>query len=855
MIPLLTLLACQEDASTSAPPLPAAEAGDPVAFARQYGPDDTLLAPDELILPSSSRPQAAPDRVELHGPWKVVRTIDGVTHWETPVPIRPRALFFSSPGPGMKVRSTNRKTPLSYDRSQNSKKVGSWRYDADRLIVRTDDGEPQPGVLTFEYPKGTTRERSLNLDTWRQDNPEATDAEFVHRSLQVGTDARTGLLLPAPATASWQKFFPANATLQLDAMVLPPEITEPGLASDGATLVVEVDFGGETREVARLDLEVGTYTPLRADVSFVPADQPATVRFRTEGGDDTLLDYVFVAEPTLYTPKVDPQTVVLVFLDTLRADHLGSYGYDRDTTPKLDAWAQDATIFENARSVAPWTLPSTRTTLSGRQPEYWPREFGPNLPEALAAAGWATGAYVGNIYLSSNFDMSRGWSEYGCENWPLIDKQVDKAQAFIDRHPDRDKLVLLHTMDMHLPYTEPGRYRGMWAEDPPAGLHASSERRAILSAYKKDREAVKDWVVGRYDQNLRYTDDVLTPFLESLPDNATVVIFADHGEEFWDHDDFEHGHTLYEELLHVPLIIKSPSMPAGRVAQPVSLMDVTPTVLDIAELKRGATTGWSLVPAANGDPKALDDLTARPHSVGRPLYGDERWGVIAQDLKWTTYRGTEEVYDLRADPDETDDRVDELPVKPLRKAFAQGLNQEAPVAWRVDIGKAQKGPSEPEFWTFSAPGGFREAWLGQDPLKSSNMVLELKDNGDVAVAFLKGKTSAREIYLVPADPQVVAGFQILSPDGELLLDEDAKLGKGTGAVANTRLDGRSVKVGLAVAPVPKDGMQLAGVDAEAQEGLEAMGYIQREEDEEAPADPDPNAPTPDAPTPDPPAPE
>ncbi|MCP4806867.1 MAG: sulfatase-like hydrolase/transferase [Proteobacteria bacterium] len=795
-----------------------------MAFAR-------LDAPYELSLPDSSRPAAAPARVDLAGPWKVVRTVDGVTHWETPVPIRPRALFFSSPGPGMSVKRDS--TKLRYDRSSNSSKPNSWRYDADRLILRTDDGEPQPGTFTFGYPRATERERGLNLDTWTEDNPDAEQTDFIQRTLQVGTDARTGLLLPAPASAGWDVFFPPNATLQLDAMVIPPEIAEAGLLSDGAVVIVEVTHADKTVEIARHTLKVGEWTRIRADASHVPADTPARVTFRTEGGEDDQLDYVFLAEPTLYTPTTEPETIVMVFLDTLRADHLGAYGYERDVSPKLDAWAQGAMVFENARSVAPWTLPSTRTTLTGRQPEYWPREFGPNIAETLAAEGWATGAYVGNIYLSSNFDMSRGWSEYGCENWPLVDAQVEKAEAFLDRHPDRDRLVLLHTMDMHLPYTEPGRYRGTWAEDPPAGLNAGSERRAILSAYKKDPEAVTDWVIGRYDQNIQYTDDVLTPFLESLPDNATVLIFADHGEEFWDHNDFEHGHSLYDELLHVPLIIKSPGIPAGRLAEPVSLIDVTPTLLDIAGVKKDASvTGLSLVPAANGEEQARTDLASRPHSAGRPLYGDERWGVIAQDLKWTTHRGKEAVYDLKTDPGETVDLATKLPLQPLRDAFGEGLKQKAPLAWRVDVSKLSKSPKEPQTLNFAVPGGFSEAWLGQDPLKSAKMGIVKLDDGTVDVLFMPGKTGTREIYLVPSDPMASAGLTITGGEETFSVPEDATPKTGISGVANTRVANKNIKIGLAVAPVPEDGMQLAGVDSEVQAALDAMGYTEREEEEE-----------------------
>ena len=426
MLISLLLAGCTGSTETAPPgatPLPSSQAGVAVPFARM----DTV---SELDLAPNTRPQGVevPVEIPVSGPWKSLRTNDGVTAWEGKLPIRSRSLFFSKPSPGMAVKTPEGKT-AKHDYKLSSTQDDSWRFTAETLVIRTADGEPGEG-WSMVYPKATQRERSLHHDTWKQDNPGARDLDFVQRSLQLGPDTRTGLLLPAPSTAAWSADLPPAATLQLDATVLPPETAYGPVQSDGALLVVEVDIGGQTHEVLRTELEVGDWKPIRADLSE-HAGKLATVRFRTEGGGGTELDHVFLADPVIYTPKQDPKRLLLVFLDTTRPDHMGMYGYTtHETTPKLDAWAeQNAVVFEDARSVAPWTLPSTRSALSGRQPELWPQQFGPNLPEILGHHGFATGAFVGNVYLSSNFDMSRGWNQHGCVNWPTITERSRRSRT------------------------------------------------------------------------------------------------------------------------------------------------------------------------------------------------------------------------------------------------------------------------------------------------------------------------------------------------------------------------------------------------------------------------------------------
>ena len=140
---------------------------------------------------------------------------------------------------------------------------------------------------------------------------------------------------------------------------------------------------------------------------------------------------------------------------------------------------------------------------------------------------------------------------------------------------------------MHLPYTEPREFKGLYAEARPSGLTTDDFLRNDVVKANLDSDG-RQYVKDRYDQNLAYVDAEVSRFLNALPDNATVVIMSDHGEEFWDHGGFEHGHTLYDELLRIPMVVRGPGIKAGRFEEPVSILDVTPT------LSQAAVCNWMI---------------------------------------------------------------------------------------------------------------------------------------------------------------------------------------------------------------------------------------------------------------------
>ena len=818
---LLGFFAC--GGASSIEPLPRDQAGESFAFA--YRMD--LAA--ELSLPDNSRPEGkpAPRRLPVVGPFKLVRTLEGIQTWESPIPVRPRNLFFSRPPPGMALHSTDGEEWRFADGRSGDKQARTWDFTADSLLLRVPkgSGKPEDGALELAYPRATEREASLNFD-----EAGLSKSDFVSRSIQLGEDTRHGLFLPAPASAAWTVTVPPSGVLSTEAVVLPPEAQ--GLAkSDGATLRIEFSTPDGAVELASESIEVGEWRALKVDLS-AHSGQTGLLRFSSEAGDSADADYLFLADPVLYTPVADPKRVALVFIDTLRPDHMGIYGYERDTTPRLNEWAEGAVRFDNARSVAPWTLPSARSAFSGHQPEAWGSV--PRLSEYFGSEGWATGAFVGNIYLSANFDMSPGWDTYTVVNWPIGEVQADKVRSYLERHSDRDALVMLHLMDMHLPYTEPKAYEDIWAGEVPEGLRMGSTRKPILKAYRKNPEDVKQWVIDRYDQNMRYLDDVLADLFEDLGEQTPVLIFSDHGEEFWDHNEFEHGHSLYDELLKVPFIVKGPGLSGQVSSLPVSLLDVTPTTLALAGLKEAPTEGINLLPAVQGDAATQERLNARLQGFGRPLYGQERWGVLDGSLKWTSHQGDEEVYDLASDPLERSDLVSSMDLGERRQAFEQSLGREGGLVWRLSPGSASGGQTEALVIEVSHPDGFKGAWLGLDPLKRASMTLKEQPDGSYWVRFKRGTSGSREVFFLPngeatdfADLtlRVVEGAEerslgvapalvgTLSPDG------------ATRTLIRGRLGNRSMSVTYATSPMPLSEEEFEAFDAEVSEALKALGYV------------------------------
>jgi len=777
------------------------------------------------------------DHVPISGPWVLVSTVAGVRTWEAPSPVRPRTLFFHRPPDDMKlVRRSDADQPWSKARRvkhdqglESADEAGSWDFSTRAVRVRRAraDGPPQAHEYAVSYTKAITREKELQRRFWT-----GTDRDFVQRSLQVDDTTQAGLFLPAPAEVAQPLQIQAGAVLDLTALLIPPEAADPASRSDGASVQGWLELaGGERAELFDIELQAARQTvPVRVSLEQW-AGQEASLVLSTTAGDTTELDYVFLTEPVIYVPSEDPPRVALIFIDTLRPDHMSLYGYERPTTPKLDAWAEQAAVFDQARSVAPWTLPSSRTMLLGTQPERW--SVAPPVQATLGDAGWATGFFAGNVYLSSNFEMAEAWGTHRCINWPQGSVQVDRALSWLDAHSDRPAFVLLHLMDMHLPYTEPASYRRLFAGDTPEILKSDSFLRGELTRRQADLgEEGKQYVRDRYDNNLRYLDDQLERFLAQLDEDDLVLIVSDHGEEFWDHGGFEHGHTLYDELLRVPLIVRGPGLTPGRFSTPASLLDLTPTIIRATGVDHPATEGLALQDLSTGSVEGADQ---RPLSFGRPLYGDRRWGTLLGDRKYQTSQGSEQIYDLSADPQENSDQVTQgLEPGPWREITGAGLSRTTRLGFRLVSTRTKTAISA----RLQVPGGVAWAYSAEDPIKKGSADVQVV--GDVVeVSWPRKNSSTHEVFVVPNEPaETVLPQLILTVDGEPAtahFDTEGEVAQSTNDPLWSAAKKRAgVNLTWGVVPEPlQEGTAVGAFNAEVAAELAALGYMDEDEGEGA----------------------
>ncbi len=881
--PLIFLLAfavaCSGEASAPqiAPETPAAPPADVRPEAVATGGQAVFLdqlEPTELELPDTARPNGAkpPDAVAITGPFRYAGTTRrGLHQWLTPFPARPRGLFFHKAEPGMRLTLGGKDLP--YSRFGPAKPM-AWVHDRYEMTVYTADRTepPSDGSLVLSWPSATQRERALNLETHG-----ASPEDFLEASVADAWDVRRGLLVPAPGRVVYRLDpVPEAAELSLRPGIVPPELDE-GIASDGATVRVRVrPEGGSWVEVAALEAHVADFPLRHVDLSAYTGQaidlelQSDPAPLNGAAGGDPTLDYVFLGAPRVGTRRAEAPTVVMVFIDTLRPDHMSLYGYDRDTTAPLDERLADATVFTNARSIAPWTLPSARTALTGRKPEDWASSV--PLPALFHARGAPTAFLAGNIYLSSQFGLDRGWDLLRVELWPSADDVTDDALRWLDEHEGMGGLLQVHYMDPHLPYLEPESHRELYADGGPGTLREQfhlSDVRKLGKKIQRD-DATQTWIRDRYDNNVRYTADAVARLLDRLGDNDIVVLYSDHGEEFFEHTGFEHGHTLYDELLRVPLVVRAPGLPGGRFDTPVSLLDLAPTLTELAGLDPlPGVEGMSLAPIARGEEQALAAFAARPLGFGRLLYGEESWGLFHQGMKYTTVQGREDLFNLGLDPGEAASLGAQDPevVIPYREMLPTALNMDIATGWRFQPTPARPYDAKPMQAICSFPVPIERAVASVDPLGNGTARFETIDadtardtieswkgadpahaidDDDVHVWMEWTGTNGREVLIQPAGDLRVVGHEVACtarwcspikglrpcPTGVMRPDAGRDTGFGTfrtglASVAWGRK--RQLVWGLGMLPVPPEGGAVDGQNDELREALEAIGYVEGQE--------------------------
>jgi arylsulfatase A-like enzyme len=425
---------------------------------------------------------------------------------------------------------------------------------------------------------------------------------------------------------------------------------------------------------------------------------------------------------TTAAPAADdtrPTLIVLVSIDTLRPDHLGLYGYERFTSPILDALAREGATFDDASSTAPWTLPSHASMLTGRTPRMHgvttyetrlPSDV-PTVADLLAGHGYHTGAVVSVLWLDrERYGLTRAFEDYRYIEVPAERRTpstmvTDQAMEWIRDWKGEPAFLFVHYYDVHSDYASLPEYERLLVgpyEGPADGTGIQLLFASLEDAYVElchthfddtkcafgspgERIVVDDTVEKPtfdeddirhlkelYDAGIRQMDAELGRFLaflkeEGLESQTLLIVTSDHGEEFGEHKRYGHFLTTYEEMLHIPLVIRGPGVPAGlRVRAPVSLIDLAPTILGAAGVPAPPEMeGMNLEPLWRGEDatsfqqRALHAEAAGGRSVTAlvqgifPMYESLRRGRYK--LVYEARLGTFALYDVVADPGETQD--------------------------------------------------------------------------------------------------------------------------------------------------------------------------------------------------------
>jgi arylsulfatase A-like enzyme len=357
-------------------------------------------------------------------------------------------------------------------------------------------------------------------------------------------------------------------------------------------------------------------------------------------------------------PPEAHRNLLLITVDTLRADHLEAYGYDKPTSPRLQELARSAVVFDEMQAHSSWTLASLASIVTSRYPSshgcrnyesQLPRTFD-TLAEVLFSAGFDTAMIASHVFLGHPHGLHQGFvhldddlvsRDYEAMNEITSSEVSDKAIAWV-RHKGKRRdpypwFLWVHYFDPHSEYQAHADFPGFGDGD-----------------------------VGRYDGEIAYTDHHIGRLLDALAahglaNDTVVALVADHGEEFDDHGGTDHGRTLYREVLRVPLVIRAPGIAPRRVGDDVGAVDILPTLLELLGVARRPERieGRSLVPAMRGEA-----LEPRPILAELRLYPDA-WSdaIIAEGHKLVLDRTARQtrLYDLASDPREMTDVAAERP--------------------------------------------------------------------------------------------------------------------------------------------------------------------------------------------------
>ena len=403
---------------------------------------------------------------------------------------------------------------------------------------------------------------------------------------------------------------------------------------------------------------------------------------KPEGSESIALS--FWSNPVIYQSISESSKIILISLDTLRADHLGCYGYNRATSPNIDDFANDSVLFENVYAQSPWTLPSHISMLfslnsANHQVYYDNQKIDSSLPSLashLKNHGYLTYAFTGGGYVSSLYGFSKGFDWYdepvGGKYAPLdineAEKLFNNTSGWLKNNQNKQFFLFLHTYQTHGPYNCPSPWNEMFLDNNSTWKKLNLK--ALLETKGNDKlftpEEIQN-IIDLYDGEIRYTDEMLIkPLLSLLKEtgiynDSLIIITSDHGEEFFDHKGWLHGHNLYDEQIRVPLLIKFPhsEFKGKKIKTKCRLIDIMPTVLETVSVKykKSNLDGKNLIDLILGkeieDRIFISDLSFK--NVHNPL--PVLVATNRKDIKLILEKSAQgikniEIFDLSKDPKE-----------------------------------------------------------------------------------------------------------------------------------------------------------------------------------------------------------
>lgn len=493
---------------------------------------------------------------------------------------------------------------------------------------------------------------------------------------------RHTLRMAAPAAVTWQLDVPADATLQVELGM----DTDTGwsLPGDGMIFAVVIDgtsawrFDCDAPQRQRDrgwktgSIDLSPWAGRRVDLTLV-----TDVRLDPNndvGGWSRVEVMTEAFAPRRLTDEAP--TVIVLLADTLRADSVGAFGNDPGVTPFIDALVARGLRFSSARATSSWTWPSTASLFTGLYPpehglidhrDTWLDDELTTLAECFQAAGYSTAAFIANTLIDDITNMGQGFETFVNLPNATAGSMVERVEAWLADTEGTARLLYVHFMDPHAPYSPPDPWLPAGTYDPRSDIETID---AVVKAVRLGREddvVVRDFtanLVQRYDSEVRYLDAVVGDLLAVLQahgglDDALVVFTADHGEEFGEHRLLSHGGNLYEATLRVPLSITGfgPSArEAATIEREVLNMDLLPTLCSLAGLP--IPEHLSDRPLLHEDQPAEPTFAQTLHGFDHDIEGFvEKLGVTYQGFKlvYTPVTGVVELYDLAADPEELHD--------------------------------------------------------------------------------------------------------------------------------------------------------------------------------------------------------